>query len=190
MKNFEQIVHEKKGKGYEIWARHFNNTQAAEMLIFLQENHIDSIKKLEELAEKSTEQFHELSNTIKECENRLKEISEIEKAITDYSKTRSTYDEYRKAGYTKAFYEKHRDEIAVHKAAKRVFDSLDERKIPKMKDLSREYKEVLAKKKEAYSKYRASKKNMKLYTTAKKNVDMVMGRESVPERNAQPSRDA
>ena len=59
-----------------------------------------------------------------------------------------------------------------------------------MKALSREYKEVLARKKEAYSEYRIAKKDMKLYTTAKKNIDMITGKESVPERNAQPSRDA
>ena len=190
MKNFEQIVQEKKGKGYEIWARHFNNTQAAEVLIFLQENHIDSIEKLEELAERSTEQFHALSKKIKKCEIRLKEIAEVKKAITDYSKTRSTYEEYRKAGYSKVFYEKHREEVEIHKAAKSVFDSLPGDKLPKMKDLTKEYKEVLAIKKGAYSEYRGIKKDMKLYTTAKKNVDMIMGRESVPERNAQPSRDA
>ena len=190
MKNFEQIVQEKKGKGYEIWARHFNNTQAAEVLIFLQENHINSVEKLHTLTEKATKRHLALSEIIKECEGRLKEISDIKRAITDYSKTRSVYEAYRKAGYSKSFLEKHRKEIAIHKAAKKVFDSLPGKSIPSMKELSKEYGEILSRKKEAYAEYRTVKKDMKRYTIAKKNVDMILGGKSVPERNAQPSRDA
>ena len=59
-----------------------------------------------------------------------------------------------------------------------------------MKELSAEYEEVLTRKKEAYKEYRAARKEMQQYTVAQKNVEMLLGRESVPERNAQPSRDA
>ena len=190
MKDFEQILQLKKGKGYEKWARHFNNTQAAEVLIFLQENDIDSFEKLDELAAKSTDRFHELSDEIKACEARLKEIGTLKKAITDYSKTRSTYEAYRKAGYSKKFLEVHREEITIHRAAKKVFDTLPSKQIPKMKELSAEYAAVLEKKKAAYREYRAARDEMKMYTIAQKNVDMLLGRDSVPERNAQPSRDA
>ena len=190
MKDFEQILQQKKGKGYENWARHFNNTQAAEVLIFLQENSIDSYEKLDALAADSTERFHALSDEIKACEARLKEIGTIKKAITDYSKTRSTYELYRKAGYSKKFFEEHREEITIHKAAKKVFDGQPDRKIPKVKELSAEYSEVLSRKKTAYQEYRAARDEMKKYTIARKNVDMLLGRESVSERNAQPSRDA
>ena len=190
IKDFEKIVQEKKGKGYEIWAKHFNNTQAAEVLIFLQENHIDSLEKLDELTKKTADQFHELSDKIKTCEKRLKEIGELKKAIADYVKTRSTYEAYRKAGYNKKFYEKHREEIVLYQSAKAVFDKMTSDKIPSMRELSREYGEVLSRKKEAYSKYREAKKEMKKYVIAKKNVDMILERQSVPERNAQPSRNA
>ena len=190
MKDFELILQQKKGKGYENWARHFNNTQAAEVLIFLQENHIDSYEKLDDLAEKSTDRFHALSDEIKACEARLKEIGTLKKAITDYSKTRSTYEAYRKAGYSKKFLESHREEITIHKAAKKVFDELPDKKIPKFKELSAEYEEVLSRKKAAYKEYREAKKEMQKYTIAQKNVSMLLGRDSVSERNAQPSRDA
>jgi hypothetical protein len=139
MKDFEQILQQKKGKGYQIWAQHFNNTQAAEVLIFLQENDIDSYEKLDALAEKTTDHFHELSDEIKTCEARLKEIGNLKKAITDYSKTRSTYEAYRKAGYSKKFFEEHREEITIHKAAKKMFDTLPSKQIPKVKELSAEY---------------------------------------------------
>lgn len=190
IKDFEKILQQKRGKGYEKWARHFNNTQAAEVLIFLQESDIDSFEKLDELAAKSTNRFHELSDEIKTCEARLKEIGSLKKAITDYSKTRSTYEAYRKAGYSKKFLEAHREEITIHRAAKKVFDTLPSKQIPKMKELSAEYVAVLEKKKAAYKEYRVARDEMKMYTIAQKNVDMLLGRDSVPERNAQPSRDA
>ena len=190
MKDFEQILQQKKGKGYERWAQHFNNTQAAEVLIFLQENDIDSYEKLDSLAEKATDHFHELSDEIKTCEARLKEIGNLKKAITDYSKTRSTYEAYRKAGYSKKFFEEHREEITIHKAAKKMFDTLPSKQIPKVKELSAEYMEVLERKKATYKEYRSVKKDMQQYTIAQKNVEMLLGRESVPERNIQPSRDA
>lgn len=66
------------------------------MLIFLQENNIDSYEKLDDLASSATARFHELSDEIKSCEARLKEIGNLKKAIIDYSKTRSTYETYRK----------------------------------------------------------------------------------------------
>ena len=189
MKDFEQILQQKKGKGYERWALHFNNTQAAEVLIFLQENNIDSYEKLDALADGALARFHAFSDEIRSCEARLKEIANLKKAITDYSKTRNVYEAYRKAGYSKKFFEEHRAEIMIHKAAKKVFDSLPDKRIPKMKELSAEYSEMLEKKKAAYREYRTAKNDMKNYTIARKNVAMLLDRESVPERNAQPSRE-
>lgn len=71
-----------------------------------------------------------------------------------------------------------------------MFDTLPSGRIPKVKDLSAEYTEVLTAKKEAYAKYRAAKKEMQKYTIAQKNVEMLLSRNSVPERDAQPSRGA
>ena len=190
MKDFDEILRQKKGKGYERWARHFNNTQAAEVLIFLQENNIDSYEKLDAMTDHAADRFHELSEEIRSCEARLKEIGNLKKAIVDYSKTRSVYEAYRKAGYSRKYLQEHREEIAVHNAAKKVFDSLPGRKIPKMKELSEEYRRVLEWKKAAYREYRAARDDMKKYTVARKNVAMLLGRDSVPERNAQPSREA
>ena len=104
MKDFEDILRQKKGKVYERWAMHFNNTQAAEVLIFLQENNIDSYEKLDALAEGAADRFHELSEEIRSYESRLKEIGKLKKAIADYSKTRGVYEAYRKAGYSRKFF--------------------------------------------------------------------------------------
>lgn len=73
--------------------------------------------------------------------------------IINYSKTRDTYIAYRNSGYSKKFYEAHRDEITLHKAAKEAFSKLPDEKIPKVKDLNEEFARLLSEEKTAYSEY-------------------------------------
>ena len=56
--------------------------------------------------------------------------------IINYAKTRDVYVAYRKSGYSKKFFEEHREEITLHKAAKEAFSNLPDRKIPKVKELN------------------------------------------------------
>ena len=78
----------------------------------------------------------------------------IKTHIINYSKTRDTYIAYRKSGYSKKFYEAHRDEITLHKAAKEAFSKLPDGKITKVKDLNEEFARLLSEKKITYSEYK------------------------------------
>lgn len=71
----------------------------------------------------------------------------------------------------KKFYEAHRDEITLHKAAKEAFSRLPDGKIPKVKDLNEEFARLLSEKKAAYSEYKKIKKEMRDYQIAKQNVE-------------------
>ena len=86
------------------------------------------------------------------------------------SKTRPIYEEYRKAGYSKKFLEAHREEITIHKAAKAAFDKLGVKKLPKIKELSAEYAEVLGAKRRAYAEYRQVKNEARELLIARKNI--------------------
>ena len=94
----------------------------------------------------------------------------MKKHIINYSKTRATYEEYRKTGYSKKFLEAHREEITIHKAAKAAFDELGVRKLPRVKDLSIEYAEVLAAKKQTYAEYRLAKSDAQELLIAQQNI--------------------
>ena len=83
------------------------------------------------------------------AEARLTEIAVLKTHIINYAKTREVYATYRKAGYSKAFLEAHREEIALHKAAKAAFDEAGLQKLPKVKALDAEFAELLTKKKAA-----------------------------------------
>jgi len=101
-----------------------------------------------------------LNASIKAAERRLSEIAVLKKHILNYSKTRDTYVAYRKSGYSKKFFEIHREQIILHKAAKEAFDQLGVKKLPRMKDSNAEYAEVRAGKKKAYAEYRNARAEM------------------------------
>ena len=71
--------------------------------------------KLSEMASGSSVRFNELSQNIKDAEKRLGEIAVLRTHIINYAKTRDVYVAYRKSGYSKKFYEAHREEITLHK---------------------------------------------------------------------------
>lgn len=174
--DIEAKLREGKGKGYEYWATSFNNKQQAEVLLFLQDNDIHSLEELTRRTDQIVEKYGELLGIIHDKEQRLKEISSLKRRIIEYSKTRAVYEGYRKSGYSKAYLEEHRAEIEMHKAAKAAFDQLGAKPLPKVKDLTEEYNRILSEVKAERKKYRQAKEDMKLYSTAKRNVSMILGK--------------
>ena len=164
-------MREGKGKGYERWAKTYNVKQVSKALLFLQEHGIRDYADLENKAKGSAEDFHRLSDGIKEKEKRLQEIASLRTQIISYVKTKDVYTAYRKSGYSRKFLEEHREEISLHKAAKKAFDELELKKIPRVKDLTAEYSQVLAEKRKLYEGYRDAKKEMMDYQIAKQDID-------------------
>ena len=128
--------------------------------------------------------------SIQASEKRLAEIAALKKHIINYSKTRCTYEAYRKAGYSKKFFEAHREELTIHKAAKQAFDELGVRKIPKVKELSAEYAEILSGKKAAYAKYRKVRDEAQELAIAERNIASLYEAERNDEQDRQPEEKA
>ena len=168
---------EGKSMGYARWAKRYNLKEMSKTLIFLQENKIGSIEEMQERIDAATARYHELGDSIKAAETRMAEIAVLRTHIVNYARTRPVYDAYRKAGYSKRFLDAHREEITLHKAAKAAFDEAGLKKLPKAKDLSIEYAELLKKKKEAYPDYRKARDEMQELMKAQKNVEMFFAEE-------------
>ena len=163
---------EGKSMGYARWAKRYNLKEMSKTLIFLQENKIGSIEEMQKRVDTATARYHELGDSIKAAETRMAEIAVLRTHIVNYARTRPVYDAYRKAGYSKKFLGAHREEITLHKAAKAAFDEAGLKKLPKAKDLSIEYAELLKKKKEAYPDYRKARDEMQELMKAQKNVEI------------------
>ena len=172
-----------KGIGYARWAKTFNLKQMAQTLIFLKEHNLLEYEKLNETVAASKTQYHKLRTQVKDLEKRLLEISELRRHIINYAKTREVYVAYRKAGYSKEFYADHTSDILLHYSAKQAFDELGLPKLPTVKELRKEYSDILSQKRKLAPLYYAAKKEMKELLIVKANVDQIMENDkTVPEK--------
>ena len=176
---------EGKSVGYKKWATKFNLKEMSKTLLFLQEQKISSADELRERASAATERYHAMGDSIKAAEARLTEIAVLKTHIINYAKTREVYAAYRKAGYSKAFLEAHREEITLHKAAKAAFDESNLKTLPKVKELDAEFAELLTQKKAAYTDYRKARNEMQELVRAQKNVERFFAEEKTVQENEQ-----
>jgi outer membrane murein-binding lipoprotein Lpp len=172
--------------GYERWAKIFNLKSAARTLIFLQENGLDDMDKLSATAQKAKDDFNSVNARIQAIDKRLAEITALQKHIGSYSKTRDIYTAYRKAGYSKKFYAEHRDDIELHKAAKKFFDSLGLEKLPTITTLKTEYAALSDEKKKLYAGYHQARSFMQDILSAKQNTEQLLSyREAAKEKETE-----
>ena len=165
-------VQEGKGAGYENWAKKFNLKQLASSMAFISTHGIKTYEELSSRVDESVRKTDDLLARVQSAESRLKEIGETKKAITNYLKTKDIYAEWKRSGYSKAFYAQHEEQIIIHKAAKKAFDGI-QGKIPTIKALSAEYAAVLSEKQKVYAQYREARSNMRELLTVKANIDTV-----------------
>lgn len=161
-----------KGPGYQRWATTYNLKQMAKTRIFLKEQGIGSMEELREKADTAASEFDCIAKDLKAAEQRLVEIAALKKHIVNYAKTRDAYIAYRKAGYSKTFFEAHREEITLHKAAKDAFEKMNVSKLPNVKALSEEYASTLTQKKALYAQYRLAREQMQEYQKALHNTEV------------------
>ena len=159
-----------------------NVKQMAQTLLYLHERGIRDYDTLAEKTKSAVGRFNELSDRMKADEKRLTEIAALRTHIINYAKTADVYEAYKKSRYSKKFFEEHREELTLRKAARDAFKAYQEeepkgRKLPKVKELNEEYARVLADKKQAYAEYRQIRDEMKKLTMAKHNVDEFLNRD-------------
>lgn len=185
-----------KGDGYARWATNFNSKQIAEALMYVRTLKINSLEELKEISEQKSAAFYEKEAKIKAMEERIKQIDVHRKHIRNYHNTRQVYIDYRKAGYSKKFYEEHRQAITLHKAAKDFFDELGDHR-PTLKELEQERAALLSAKKELAQNYYPERTEMRDLALAYRNLDTFLNgdkdadqREKEKEKNKKERRQA
>ena len=119
----------------------------------------------------------------------MAEIAVLKTHILNYAKTKDVYVAYRKSGYSKKFFEAHREEITLHKAAKQAFTELNVEKLPTIRELNEEFAVLLATKKEAYRDYRKAKQNMTNFATAKYDIERFLNIQQEAEKTAEQEKE-
>ena len=135
---------------------------------------IESCRILSAHIENLSARFDALSDSIKAAEKRMVEVQALQQHIKNYRNTRQIYIEYRKSGYSKKFFEEHRQEITIHKAAKQAFDELQITKLPSMQSLYEEFHQLAVQKKQDYAEYRQIRKEKEELLIAKRTVETIL----------------
>lgn len=172
--DIENSIKAKNSHGYEQWAKTFNLKQAAQTLIYLQENDIDEYSKLDKKVIETKDLYYELVKEIKSIEKRLIEIKDLEKYIGNYGKTKNVYSEYCKSGYNKKIFEEYKEKIILHEAAKKAFDTIGLKKLPSINTLKTEYATLKSKKSKLYNEYQKIKSKIKKLSIVKTNTDRLL----------------
>lgn len=163
-----------KTVGYEKWAKKYNRKEAARTVILLKEKGLDNYDDLVAYTENLSSRFSELSDSIKAAEKRMIEVQALQKHIKNYHNTRQVYVEYRKSGYSKKFFEEHRQEITLHQAAKKAFDEFQVSKLPSRQSLYEEFHRLAVQKKKDYAEYRQVRKEKEELLIAKQTVETIL----------------
>ena len=174
-----------KGAGYVQWAKTFNLKEAAKTLNYLVDNGLTDYDELAAKAEQAGKAFDESSKKIKKLEARMAEIAQLKTHIIRYAKTREVYAAYKKSRHKSEFLAAHAQEIAQHEAARKAFDALGGKPIPKVAQLSKEYDALLEQKKQEYEQYRQYRQQMLDLQAAKQNVDRILGIQQQEEQQRQ-----
>lgn len=172
--DIQEKIREGKGGGYTHWAKVFNVKQMAQTILYLQENEFESFEQLDVATNEMIKRFHEVSAELKYLEKQLGDSKELKKQIINYSKTREIYVEYRKAGYSKKFLEAHREEIQMHKDAKKSFDKLGVSKIPRVKELNQQISQSYDKRRKVMEEYYRLKEEMRKMMVVRENVRTIL----------------
>ena len=172
--DIQQKMEAGKGTGYVRWAKVFNLKQMSKALLFLQENGIESLDQLNGRTTAIVQQTEGLKDSIRADEARLAEISVLRGHILNYVKTREIYQGYKASGFSKVYFESHRQDLTLHKAAKEAFNERNLKKLPCIRDLNAEYAQLLERKKKNYAEYRQQKAQMQDWLMAQKIVSVML----------------
>lgn len=163
-----------KGTAYDQKLKVVKLKTMAETLLFIQKHDFADFDALADYADAASSRTKKLTAKIKAAESRMAEIAVLKTHIINYAKTRDIYTAYRKAGYSRKYYDAHESDITIHKAAKKAFDDLALKKLPTVKSLQAEYSDLLVQKKLDYaelSKARDEAKRLQIY---KANAEMLL----------------
>ena len=186
--DIQQKMEAGKGTGYVRWAKVFNLKQMSKALLFLQENGIESLEQLNDRTSAIVQKTEGLKDSIRADEARLAEIAVLRGHILNYVKTREIYQGYKASGFSKVYFESHRQALILHKAAKEAFNERNLKKLPRIRDLSAEYAQLLEQKKKTYAEYRQQKAQMQDWLTAQKIAQTMLDEKNHPEEKKQGER--
>ena len=180
--DIQRIIARQKGPGYERWAKVHNVKAVSKTLLYLSEHGLKDFDDLSAKATEASDRFSSITSRQKEIETRMAEIKALSQHIFNYSKSQDVFAQYKASGYSKEFFEAHRDVLVLRSAAKEAFKKVDG-KLPTVKALDEEFQKLLQEKKELYAEYKPAKERMQELLMAKQNIEKFLNRQDMQEQD-------
>ena len=152
--------------------------RSAKTLIYIKDSGIESYEELEQKCSAACGEVMAIQSKIREIEKQQQEINELQKYIGQYGKTRKIYQQYKASGWDNSFYEAHRADIELHKAAKKYFSehgSAKSGKLPSINQLRERWAELEKQRRPLRSEYKTANQKFKDLCTAKSNASRMLG---------------
>ena len=173
-----------KGTGYANWAKKFNLKQMAQTLNWLSDHGIQDFAELSAKVDAASAERRELLKQARAAEKRLNEIFALRKQVVTYARTRKVFEAYRQAGYSKKFAAEHREELEAYRGAKRVFQDMEQAKIPSGRELQVAFEQALAEKRDAYAAYWSKQQEWREMMVVKGNVKQVLRKQEYQQEDS------
>jgi hypothetical protein len=190
--NLKKSIKAQESPGYAQWAKIFNLKQAAQTLIYLQENGLMDLDVLQSTVRKARDEQVDIQNQIKENREKIKSLTALRTQANNYRDTAEIYKKYTAPGqlaiFKKDFYSRHKEEIEKHiKARVYIFDELKLEKFPSLKKLSGDISELYEKNKVLQPSLKAAQQKAKALTNAEHNTRMLLGYEKLEAQDFTPT---
>ena len=139
--DLEKSIKAQESPGYANWAKIFNLKQAAQTLIYMQENGFTDIESLIAAQQNAENYVAGIQKQINENRAKIKSLTALKTQANNYRDTAEIYKKYNAPGqlavFKTDFYNRHTAEIEKHiKARVYIFDELKLGKLPSLKKLS------------------------------------------------------
>lgn len=180
---------QKNPEAYKRWATIQNLKTMANTVNYLTEHNLLDYDKLSEKTEATRESYNGTRSRIKEIEKRLKTIDEDIHNIDSYRKTKPIADKAETVVFKERYRKEHESDLIIFTAAEKYLKKrFNDGKAPLIKELRAEQKTLQAEKDKLYESYYSDKSELYELQTMKKNIDMILGRDTSQEQERSKKR--
>lgn len=149
----------------------------------LTEHNLLDYDKLSEKTDATKESYDGTRTRIKEIEKRLKTIEEDIHNIDNYRKTKPIADKLETIVFKEHYRKEHDADLIIFNAAEKYLKKrFNGGKAPLIKELRAEQKTLQAEKDKLYERYYSDKSELSELQTMKKNIDMILGKDTRQEQ--------
>jgi hypothetical protein len=190
--DLKNSIKAQESPGYANWAKIFNLKQAAQTLIYMQENGFTDIESLQIAHQKAKVDHANIQKQVNDNKAEIKSLTALRTQINNYRDTAEIYKKYNAPGqfkhFKEDFYNRHKDEIEKHiKARAYIFDELKLEKFPSLKKLSGDISELYEKNKALQPSLKSARQNAKALSGVEHNIRMFFGYKELESQGYTPT---